>query len=469
MNIITRFAPSPTGYLHLGGVRTALFNYLFAKHYGGKFTLRIEDTDNKRLVESSIKSIVEGLNWLGIKHDGDIIIQSQNIKRHIQVAQSLVDKGLAYNCYCTQQELDEERKKIGLGYKYSGRCKNRTDVPVDVKPVIRLNSESFDVIEFKDLIVGDMCFERDNLDDFVIVRSDGIPTYMFAVVVDDNDSKITHVIRGNDHLVNTPKQLMIYKLMEWKEPEYAHLPLINSEDGTKMSKRKHAVDLLDYKNSGIIAEALVNYLMRLGWNPSKEMISLEEAVLEFGIGGLQHSAACFDMKKLRHINNHYLKEMSNYQPKRLMTLIEDNYMNECKKSLSKFVYEAIEKSLTEVTKRAYTLNEIMEQTFFYFDDWRTYEEEEVSIKELNNLILLKVNKDEFVNMILEEFEKVTEWNQINVEKSIQNLRFMFPQLKKAEIMKFLRGAVSGTLNSFSIIMILDVLGQKEVLRRLRGM
>lgn len=468
MNVITRFAPSPTGYLHLGGVRTALFNYLFAKHYGGKFVLRIEDTDDKRLVEASLKSIVEGLKWLGIQHDGQIIIQSENIPRHKEIAQQLVSKCAAYNCYCSQEELDGKRAKVGVGYKYDGKCKNRQDIPVGVKPVIRLNSESFEKIEFKDLIVGNMCFERDNLDDFIILRSDGMPTYMFAVVVDDHDAEITHVIRGNDHLVNTAKQLMIYKLMEWKEPEYAHLPLINSEDGTKMSKRKHAVDLLNYKNDGFLPEGLVNYLMTLGWTSTKDILSLQEAIQEFGIGKLHHSAACFNMTRLRHINNHYLKEMANHDPKRLMGLINENYVNKYKKAIPNFAFNAIEQSLTEITKRADTLKEIIKQSFFYFGDWKNYKEEKMAIKKLNDSIFSRTDKAQFLKTIYEEFEKLTDWNQINLEGVISNLCIKFSQLKKAEIMKFLRGVVTGTLNSFSIVMILEVLGRERVLTRLKN-
>ena len=470
MTVITRFAPSPTGYLHLGGVRTALFNYLFAKHYDGKFILRIEDTDDKRLMESSLTSIVDGLDWLGIKHDGKIIIQSENRPRHHQIAEQLVSNGKAYHCYCTQEELAEERKKAGPGYKYSGKCKYRKDVPVGIKPSIRLNSESFDKIEFNDLIIGHSEFHRDNLDDFIILRSDGVPTYMFAVVVDDNDHCITHVIRGNDHHTNTAKQLMIYKLMGWKEPEYAHLPLINSDDGTKMSKRKHAVDILDYKHKGFLAPALVNYLMHLGWTPSKDIMSLEEAVREFGIGRMHNSPACFDVKKLSHINSHYLKEMVERNHKYVMAMINENYNYHYYHHLPKDLAHAIEKSLDEAVKRANTLEEIIDQAYFYCDDWKEkiteYAENKLFMSDFDKKVS---NKELFVSDIIYEFKLIDDhsWNHDCIEVVIKNLCEKYKELKKADVMKFLRVVLTGTLNSYSIVKIIEILGKKRVLERLR--
>jgi glutamyl-tRNA synthetase len=528
MNVIARFAPSPTGYLHLGGVRTALFNYLFAKHYNGKFLLRIEDTDDARLVESSLNSIVSGLEWLGIKCDGDIILQSENRLRHQAVAKELIDAGNAYYCYCTQEELSEERKKAGFGYKYSGKCKHRKDIPEGIKPTVRLNSESFDVIEFHDLISGDASYGRDNLDDFIILRSDGVPTYMFAVVVDDNDAGVTHVIRGNDHHTNTAKQLMVYKLMGWKEPEYAHLPLINSDDGTKMSKRKHAVDILDYKHDGFLAPALVNYLMHLGWTGSKEIMSLDEAIEKFGIGGLHHSPACFDMKKLQHINSHYLKELADHSHTTLMRLIDENYNYSHYHHLPKDVAHSIEKSLNEVVKRSSTLKEIIQNSFFYFDDWKEKisgsEENGVFIRELigklsdsvkevsspattttplsspvsfsegrgsfsnirNDLIndslpleQVKAGNDKFLlgndnqykkfqNNIRLAFEDllIDNWNYDCIESIIKNICEQYKTLKKSDVMKFLRVVLTGTLHSYSIVKIIEILGKKRVVDRL---
>ena len=527
MNVITRFAPSPTGYLHLGGVRTALFNYLFAKHYDGKFLLRIEDTDDARLVESSLNSIVSGLEWLGIKCDGDIVLQSENRLRHQAVAKELIDAGNAYYCYCTQEELSEERKKAGFGYKYSGKCKHRTDIPEGIKPTVRLNSDSFGIIEFHDLISGDASYGRDNLDDFIILRSDGVPTYMFAVVVDDNDAGVTHVIRGNDHHTNTAKQLMVYKLMSWKEPQYAHLPLINSDDGTKMSKRKHAVDILDYKHDGFLAQALVNYLMHLGWTGSKEIMNLEEAIKEFGIGGLHHSSACFDMKKLQHINSHYLKALADRSHTTLMRLIDENYNYLHYHHLPKNVAHSIEKSLNEVAKRSSTLKEIIQNSFFYFDDWKEKivggEENRVFIEELigklknneNNIIptshpvipeysrgiqkressvsnVNNIDKDgspitnkyvteddkdyiiddnlykQFKNDIRLAFEDllIDNWNHDNIELIIKNICEQYKTLKKSDVMKFLRIVLTGTLHSYSIVKIIEILGKKKVVDRL---
>ncbi len=467
MNIVTRFAPSPTGYLHVGGVRTAIFNYLFAKSYDGNFLLRIEDTDDKRLVESSLISIIEGLKWLGIHHDGEITIQSNNLKRHQEVAQQLINEGKAYYCYCSQEELEEERKKFGpFGYKYSGKCKHRKDIPQDRQPTIRLNSEFYDKIEFEDLIIGHSSFGRDNLDDFILIRSDKIPTYMFAVVVDDNDSGVTHVIRGNDHHTNTAKQLMVYKAMNWNEPEYAHLPLINSEDGTKMSKRKHAVDLLEYRKMGFLPDALVNYLMTLGWSPSKEILSLDDAIKEFGVGRLTKSSACFDMKKLRHINSQYLQQRN---PLNLIVEIEENYsLNHENRNLPQYFLHALSQSLPEITKRCDTLNEIIDQSYFYFDDWQSRMSDENKIEASNFIENILTQNKNLLSDLYEEFAKLSEsWTHENIKNAIDSIAKKYSEsLKKSDIMKFLRMKLTGILDSYSIVLIIEILGGDSVLKRL---
>jgi glutamyl-tRNA synthetase len=470
MNVITRFAPSPTGYLHVGGVRTAIFNYLFAKNYEGKFLLRIEDTDDKRLVESSLISIVEGLKWLGIEHDGEIIVQSENLKRHQEVAKQLIDEGKAYYCYCMQGELDEERRKFGgFGYKYSGKCKHRKDIPTEIKPTIRLNSKFYEKIEFEDLLVGPSSFGRDNLDDFILMRSDGIPTYMFAVVVDDYDACVTHVIRGNDHHTNTAKQLMVYKAMEWDEPQYVHLPLINSEDGMKMSKRKHAVDLLEYRKIGFLPDALLNYLMTLGWTPSKEIISLEEASKEFGVGKLTKSPACFDMRKLLHVNSQYL-QVRNHND--LIVEIAENYeLNHQNQQLPEYFLEALRSSLTESVKRAQTLHEIINQSYFYFKNWKDFMGEQ-SKKDMEDFIEDILKKEaNLLKDLLEEFLKIddknTMWNQENIKNVIDRISEKYKaKLKKSDVMKFLRMKLTGIFDSYSIVLIIEILGRDEVLKRL---
>ena len=470
MNIITRFAPSPTGYLHVGGVRTAIFNYLFAKNYDGTFLLRIEDTDDKRLVESSLISIIDGLKWLGIHHDHEITMQSDNLKRHQEVAKQLIDEKKAYYCYCSQEELDEERKSFGgLGYKYSGKCKHRADIPKNRKPTVRFNSEHYDKIEFDDLIIGHSSFGRDNLDDFILLRSDGIPTYMFAVVVDDNDAGVTHVIRGNDHHTNTAKQLMIYKAMEWNEPQYIHLPLINSEDGTKMSKRKHAVDLLEYRKIGFLPDALANYLMTLGWTPSKEIISLDEAAREFGVGRLTKSSACFDMKKLRHINSQYMQKR-NFND--LIAEIEENYkLNHENNVLPEYFLHAVHRSLSEITKRATTLSEIIDQSYFYFKNWQDYMSDEKKNEMLSFIKNILEKNDNLSIHLYEEFTKINDqnlWNHENIKNIIDLISLKYKDsLKKSDIMKFLRMKLTGVLDSYSIVLIIEILGREEVLKRLR--
>jgi glutamyl-tRNA synthetase len=312
--VVTRFAPSPTGYLHIGGARTALFNWAFAQNQGGKMLLRIEDTDRERSTEAAVTALIDGLKWLGLEWDGEPISQFGRAARHAEVAHELVKIGHAYYCYCSPQELDqmrEEARAAGKPPRYNGFWRDRdpSEAPEGVSPVIRIKAPLSGEIVVKDHVQGDVVFKTENLDDFIILRSDGTPTYMHAVVVDDHDMGVTHIIRGDDHLTNAARQIVIYNAMGWTVPEMAHIPLIHGPDGAKLSKRHGALGVEAYRQMGYLPEALRNYLARLGWSHGdEEIFSTDQLVEWFSLEALNKGAARFDFVKLENINGHYIRE-----------------------------------------------------------------------------------------------------------------------------------------------------------------
>ncbi|WP_284946770.1 glutamate--tRNA ligase [Acidisoma cladoniae] len=312
--IRTRFAPSPTGLLHIGGARTALFNYLFARHHGGQFLLRIEDTDRARSTQEATEVILKGLDWLGLQPDEAPVYQSSREARHAEVARALLEKGLAYRCYASAEELKEMREtamKEGRPPRYDGRWRDRdpAEAPAGVKPAIRLKAPREGVTEVDDLVQGTVRVGNAEMDDLIILRSDGTPTYLHAVVVDDHDMAITHVIRGDDHLTNTFRQVMIYNAMGWALPRFAHIPLIHGADGAKLSKRHGAVSVLEFEREGYLPEALCNYLLRLGWgHGDAEILSRDEAIALFDLGGVGRAASRMDYAKLTHLNGVWLRQ-----------------------------------------------------------------------------------------------------------------------------------------------------------------
>lgn len=315
MSVITRFAPSPTGYLHIGGARTALFNYLFSRHHGGKFLLRIEDTDEKRSTTEAIDAILQGLDWLGLKHDEDFILQSKNFSRHQEVAQKLLEKNQAYLCYTSAAELEEMRshaEKKGEVFRFKSPWRDKFQSQnSDVKPVIRIKAPLDGETVIRDLVQGEIRVKNSELDDLVMLRSDGSPTYMLAVVVDDHDMRISHIIRGDDHLTNAFRQRIIFDAMGWEVPQFAHIPLIHGSDGAKMSKRHGATSVIDYRDMGYLPEALRNYLLRLGWSHGDaEIISDAQAIEWFDLDKVGKSPSRFDFAKLKSLNKHYIKEKS---------------------------------------------------------------------------------------------------------------------------------------------------------------
>ncbi len=318
--VVTRFAPSPTGFLHIGGARTALFNWAFARHTGGKMLLRIEDTDRERSTEAAVQAIFEGLKWLGINHDGEPFMQFSRAARHAEIARELLARGQAYYCYCSQEELAEMRETArakGLPPRYNGMWRDRdpSEAPAGVAPVIRIKAPLSGEIVVDDHVQGKVVFKTENLDDFIILRSDGTPTYMLAVVVDDHDMGVTHIIRGDDHLTNAARQIIIYNGMGWDVPEMAHIPLIHGPDGAKLSKRHGALGVEAYRQMGYLPEALRNYLARLGWSHGdEELFSTEQMVEWFSLEALNKGAARFDFVKLENVNGHYIRSAT---PERL--------------------------------------------------------------------------------------------------------------------------------------------------------
>jgi glutamyl-tRNA synthetase len=312
--IRTRFAPSPTGLLHIGGARAALFNYLFARHHGGEFLLRIEDTDRTRSTDAATKVILDGLDWLGLNPDAPPVFQRTREARHAEVALAMLEQGRAYRCYCTKEELDQMRAEAiaaGKPPRYDGRWRDRDpgEAPPGVKPAIRLRAPREGVTEVEDLVQGTVRVANAELDDMIILRSDGTPTYQHAVVVDDHDMGISHVIRGDDHLTNTFRQIQIYHAMGWEVPRFAHLPLIHGADGAKLSKRHGAVSVLEFEREGFLPEALCNYLLRLGWgHGDAEILSREEAVQLFDLDGVGRAASRMDYAKLTHLNGVWLRQ-----------------------------------------------------------------------------------------------------------------------------------------------------------------
>ncbi|MBB5372347.1 glutamate--tRNA ligase [Acidocella aromatica] len=314
MTIRTRFAPSPTGLLHIGGARTALFNYLFARHHGGEFVLRIEDTDRARSTQEAVQVILDGLDWLGLHSDAPPVYQTTREARHVEVAMQLLEQGKAYKCYCTPEELTAMRE-LALAEKraprYDGRWRDRdpSEAPAGVRPAIRLKAPREGEVVLQDLVQGEVRVKNAEMDDMIILRSDGTPTYLHAVVVDDHDMAITHVIRGDDHLTNTFRQIQIYDAMGWEKPAFAHIPLIHGADGAKLSKRHGAVSILEFREQGFLPEALCNYLLRLGWgHGDAEFLSRDEQIQLFTLEGVGRAASRMDYAKLTHLNGMWLRQ-----------------------------------------------------------------------------------------------------------------------------------------------------------------
>jgi glutamyl-tRNA synthetase len=367
MKIRTRFAPSPTGLLHIGGARTALFNFLFARHHGGEFLIRIEDTDKARSTEEAVQVILDGLDWLGLTPDAPPVFQSKQEARHVEVARALLARGRAYECYCTPDELREMRETAqaeGRPPRYDGRWRDRdpASAPVGVKPAIRLKAPREGETVLEDLVQGTVTVANSELDDMIILRSDGTPTYLHAVVVDDHDMEITHVIRGDDHLTNTFRQIQIYHAMGWELPKFAHIPLIHGADGAKLSKRHGAVSILEFREQGFLPEALCNYLLRLGWgHGDSEFLSRDEQVRLFDLDGVGRAASRMDYAKLTHLNGMWLRGADDA---RLVKDVMARLPGQCGVTASDALADKLLRLMPGLKERAKTLLELTASSAF---------------------------------------------------------------------------------------------------------
>jgi len=413
--VATRFAPSPTGPLHIGGVRTALFNWLFSKNNNGKFYLRIEDTDKERSKDEYKKQIIQSLKWIGIEHDDKEYIQSEKIKKHKEIANELLKKGFAYKCYCSEEEIKEQKdkaKKNGVPFVYNRKWRDpkNLEIPKNTDPVIRFKSKISGNSIIKDLVQGEVNISNSIIEDFIILRKDGTPTYQLSAVVDDHLMNITHVIRGDDHKINTFKQKQIYEAMNWKLPEFAHIPLIHSESGSKLSKRDKASTVDDYIKLGILSDALRNYLLRLGWaHKDKEIFSLEESIKLFNLKGVGKSPSKLDMSRILSLNEHYIKHIDEIELFKFLKV----YSQKFKKSIDRSKEDSLVKSMNFLKNKAKTLEDIYQNSQYILQD-------NVQISPEDSKLLDNSSK-KIINDFLFEFEKMSKITKESLEKIVNEL------------------------------------------------
>jgi glutamyl-tRNA synthetase len=458
--VVTRFAPSPTGFLHIGGARTALFNYLFARHHGGDFRLRIEDTDRARSTDAAIAAILDGMTWLGLDWDGEVVYQFARAARHAEVAHELLANGHAYRCYATPDELTalrEAQRAAKQPMRYDGRWRDRTDWPNDAPYVIRLKAPREGSVTINDLVQGPVTVANAELDDMVLLRSDGTPTYMLAVVVDDHDMGVTHVIRGDDHLNNAFRQLAMIRLLGWSEPFYAHIPLIHGADGAKLSKRHGALGVDVYRDEmGLLPEAVENYLLRLGWgHGDAEIISRAEAIEWFTLEAVGRGPARFDLKKLENINGHYLRAADDA---RLVALIAPRVEAALGRALTPADSDLLQRSMPELKKRAPNLNDLAEGSLFYLRD-RPIPMDDGAAK------LLAFATAGVLAGARARLAGVTDWSAATVEEQARALADEFA-LKLGQVAQPLRAAVTGSSQSPGLFDVMATLGREETLGRI---
>ena len=457
--VATRFAPSPTGPLHIGGVRTALFNWLYSKNHNGKFFLRIEDTDKERSKEEFKLQILNSLKWIGINHDGEEYIQSKNIESHIKIVNKLLEIGNAYKCYCSSDEIEEQKlrakqKKIPYIYNRKWRDKSETEAPQDVKPVIRFKSKIEGSTKINDLVQGDIEIENNTVEDFIILRRDGTPTYNLSASVDDHIMDMTHIIRGDDHKINTFKQIQIYEALRWETPLFAHIPLIHTLEGKKLSKRDNASTIDDYEKIGIMPEALRNYLMRLGWSyKDKEIFSLEESIKYFNLEGIGKSPSKLDMSRILSMNEYYIKNKSNDD---LFQSFE-KYCKKFKENINDEKLNIIKKSLTFLKNKAKTIEDIYNNSKFIINDEIIIESDEMS--------LLTENAKNIVKSFMKNVNEIEVFNRETLEPIINNL-ISENQTNFKGVGQPLRIILTGSKFGPGIYDIIISLGKKRVIDRL---
>ncbi|MDG1154061.1 MAG: glutamate--tRNA ligase [Alphaproteobacteria bacterium] len=456
MSINVRFAPSPTGYLHIGGARTALFNYLFAKHNKGNFLVRIEDTDKARSTQEAVNAIKQGLDWLGLSPDSEYIFQSDNIEKHKEVVKKLLDSGKAYYCYTTPEELSqmrEEAQKQGIQFKYPHIWRDSKETPPkDVKPVVRIKLPKTGETVINDLVQGQVTVANEQLDDFILLRSDGSPTYMLSVVVDDIDMNISHIIRGDDHLNNAFRQYHLFKAIGVDIPKFAHIPLIYGEDGKKLSKRHGALGVEQYQKMGYLADALKNYLCRLGWSHGdNEIFTQQQAIEWFDLKNVGKSPSRMDFKKLENLNASYIKQMDNQE---LLNIIIPMFGK-----IDDIAIKRIEKGIDSIKSRATTVNDFTTLCDFYVNRPSFPLSDEKTQK------LIKQNSPDILENVANVIKDIDEWSEQNIENTIK-LFIEKNNFKFAEVAQPIRATISGTTKSPGIFEIINILGKQETIERL---
>ncbi len=461
MTVTVRFAPSPTGYLHIGGARTALFNWLYARHCGGRFLLRVEDTDRARSTEAATHAILDGLRWLGLEWDGEVIHQFARAARHAEIARQLLAQGHAYYCYATQEELAAMREKAraeGKPLRYDGRWRDRdpAEAPPGVPPVIRLKAPTTGETVIQDLVQGEVRVSNEQLDDMVLLRADGTPTYMLSVVVDDHDMAITHVIRGDDHLTNAFRQLQLYRALDWPAPAFAHIPLIHGPDGAKLSKRHGALGVDAYRDKGYLPEALRNYLLRLGWaHGDDEIISTEQAIAWFDIKDVGRSAARFDFAKLDSVNAHYLRESPNA---RLVELLEPFLAKLLPAPLDAAQKARLERAMDGLKQRARTLVDLADAAAFYIRA-RPIPLDGKAAALLDEAARARVAR------LIPLLPAPENWTAPELEAAVRRLADSEGG-KLGAVAQPLRAALTGATISPGIFEVMELLGREEVIGRL---
>ena len=457
--VATRFAPSPTGALHIGGVRTALFNWLFSKNQKGTFHLRIEDTDKERSKEEYKIQIIKSLKWIGIEHDGEEYIQSQKIEDHIKIANELLKKGNAYKCYCSAEEIEEQKKrarqkKMPYIYNRKWRDADEKDAPKDIKPVIRFKSKIEGNSKLNDLVQGDVEIENNTIEDFIILRNDGTPTYNLSATVDDHQMGMTHIIRGDDHKINTFKQIQIYQAMGWDVPEFAHIPLIHTIEGKKLSKRDNASTLDDYSKIGIMPDALRNYLLRLGWSyQDKEIFTLEESIEHFNLAGIGKSPSKLDMSRILSMNEHYIKTIDENDLYQCL----DEYCKIYKEEIKNDKETKVKSSLSFLKNKAKTLEDIYNNSKFIINDEVNFNEDDIK--------LIDDKAKKIISEFIKELSSISKINKENLEPVVNNL-IKINDTNFKGVGQPIRIGLTGSKFGPGLYDIVIALGKEEVLKRL---
>lgn len=461
MTVVTRFAPSPTGFLHIGGARTALFNWLYARHHGGKFLLRIEDTDRLRSTQAAVDAIFDGMKWLGLDWDDEAVSQFERKDRHAEVARQLLEQGKAYHCYCTPEELTkmrEEQKAAGKPVGYDGRWRDRdpSEAPAGVPPVVRLKAPREGETVVRDLVQGEVRVQNAQLDDLILLRADGTPTYLLAVIVDDHDMGVTTVIRGDDHLTNTFRQIQILNALGWDLPQYAHIPLIHGPDGAKLSKRHGALGVDAYRDMGYLPEAVRNYLLRLGWgHGDDEIISTEQAIEWFDLDGCGRSASRFDFVKLENLNGHYMR---NTDDARLTDLAVPRIETWLGRPLTDEERTRIAKGMNGLKARAKTLIDLAESARFYVAPRPlAYDAKAAALLDTDGRSILLELRAAFADL--------ASFTAADLEAVVRQAAEA-KGLKLGKVAQPLRAALTGSTVSPPIFDVAEILGRDETLARI---